>query len=285
MNTAKFVKRNRLRARRAHARWTARTARRTVRPGALPQALCLPPVDADPWRLVPAPVFVLSSIRSGSTLLRVVLNSHSQICAPHEMHLRRVHVDLSAPNAAAGVAALGLNKQDMEDLLWDRMLHLQLALTGKSVIVDKTPQNVFDWQRLTLAWPQARYLFLLRHPVDVYDSMRRAWKTEPATKHYEVTTRYARVLAEARTRLPGLTVRYEEFTADPVHGSQQICAWLAVPWEESMLQYAKHDHGDFRGRLGDWSEAIRSGVIRPPRAEPRVVPDELREACDLLGYS
>ncbi|XDO64283.1 sulfotransferase [Streptomyces sp. RLB1-33] len=45
-------------------------------------------------RLVDSPVFVLSSVRSGSTLLRVLLNSHSQIRAPHEMHLRTVHVHL-----------------------------------------------------------------------------------------------------------------------------------------------------------------------------------------------
>jgi len=39
-------------------------------------------------RLVAAPVFILCTLRSGSTLLRVLLNSHSQIHAPHELHLR-----------------------------------------------------------------------------------------------------------------------------------------------------------------------------------------------------
>src|SRR3954467_12084339 len=38
-------------------------------------------------RLLEQPVFVLSSIRSGSTLLRVLLNSHTAIHAPHELHL------------------------------------------------------------------------------------------------------------------------------------------------------------------------------------------------------
>jgi len=43
-------------------------------------------------RLLEAPAFVLCSVRSGSTLLRVLLDSHSQIHSPHEMHLRALRV-------------------------------------------------------------------------------------------------------------------------------------------------------------------------------------------------
>jgi hypothetical protein len=40
-------------------------------------------------RLLTGPTFVLSSVRSGSTLLRLILDSHPEICSPHELHLRR----------------------------------------------------------------------------------------------------------------------------------------------------------------------------------------------------
>ena len=39
-------------------------------------------------RLLEPPVFVMCTLRSGSTLLRVLLDSHSQIHCPHELHLR-----------------------------------------------------------------------------------------------------------------------------------------------------------------------------------------------------
>lgn len=268
--------------RRGRTQWLARRARgRAGGPAQSPAT-----AGTDPQRLVPSPVFLLSSVRSGSTLLRVVLNSHPQVCAPHEMHLRRVKVNISHPNADAGMTALGLSARDLENLVWDRVLHLQLQLTGKSVIVDKTPQNTFDWQRLLRAWPDARYLVLLRHPVDVYDSIRRAWgKSGSEDAHYALTTKYARALAEAREQLPNLTVRYEDFVADPAKGSRDICEYLGVEWDESMLRYAEHDHGAYRGRLGDWSKTIRSGVIRPPKTGPREIPPQLREACELLGYA
>src|SRR3954449_5059446 len=51
-------------------------------------------------RLIESPAFILSSVRSGSTLLRVLLNSHSQIHSPHELHLRHIEVQLTAKFAA-----------------------------------------------------------------------------------------------------------------------------------------------------------------------------------------
>ncbi|MFF7593448.1 sulfotransferase [Streptomyces mirabilis] len=70
--------------------------------------------------LVDSPVFVLSSVRSGSTLPRVLLNSHSQIRAPHETHPRTVHVHLSRDFTAEAMRALGLDKDELEHALWDR---------------------------------------------------------------------------------------------------------------------------------------------------------------------
>ena len=43
-------------------------------------------------RLLEQPGFVMCTLRSGSTLLRVLLDSHSQIRSPHELHLRYVSV-------------------------------------------------------------------------------------------------------------------------------------------------------------------------------------------------
>ena len=93
-------------------------------------------------RLVQRPAFILSSVRSGSTLLRVLLNSHSQIHAPHELHLRYVSVKLDAQWAVRSMRELGLDAAGLEYLLCDRVLHRALPGSGKGLIVDKTPNNV-----------------------------------------------------------------------------------------------------------------------------------------------
>src|SRR5205085_1008583 len=64
----------------------------------------------------------------------------------------------------------GLEVEEVEHLLWDRLLHRELVRSGKQVIVDKVPSNVLMWQRLARAWPAARFIFLLRHPASVLAS-------------------------------------------------------------------------------------------------------------------
>jgi sulfotransferase family protein len=122
-------------------------------------------------RLVETPVFILSPMRSGSTLLRVVLNSHSMIRAPHELHLRTLEVHFTEFYTQLAVEKLGLDKSELEYLLWDRLLHYELTCSGKQIIVDKTPGNALIWRRLRECWPKARYIFLLRHPASVLTSM------------------------------------------------------------------------------------------------------------------
>ncbi|SHG22852.1 Sulfotransferase family protein [Jatrophihabitans endophyticus] len=237
--------------------------------------------------LVPEPVFVFSSVRSGSTLLRLVLDSHSQICAPHEMHLAALEVRATRGNAAKALRMMELDEQTLGNLLWDRVLHLRLAESGKSRIVDKTPHTTLQWQRVAAFWPRLRPLFLLRHPLRIAESLIASRPDVPDADHYARVTAYAVALHEAQARLDGYTTRYEDFTTEPARVTREICDWLGVAWEPEMLAYGekKHDGRHKRG-LGDWSDNIRSGTIKPAPPNPAAndVPAELRDAAHLLGY-
>ncbi|MGW6736149.1 sulfotransferase family protein [Streptomyces sp. NPDC055013] len=237
-------------------------------------------------RLVESPVFVLSSVRSGSTLLRVLLNSHSRIRAPHEMHLRTLHVHLSREFTAAAMRELELDKDELEHLLWDRVLHLELTRSGKDVIVDKTPPNTLIWPRLHRCWPQARHILLLRHPAAVIASLtsRRADPDHEAIRA-EVLA-YGEKLEEARRNLDVHVIRYEELTAQPERVTRGICAYLDLPWEPRMLDYGAQDHGTLRPQLGDWSSTLKSGRIQPARTtHPDVeLPERLAELARAWGY-
>src|SRR5260370_26432337 len=111
-------------------------------------------------RLVESPVFILSSIRSGSTLLRCMLDTHSLIHAPHEMHLVDLAVQVDGRFAGLAMRVAGLDERELEHLLWDRVLHRELVRSGKRLIVDKTPTNLLRWQRVARRWPNSRYLLL-----------------------------------------------------------------------------------------------------------------------------
>lgn len=239
--------------------------------------------QADADHLVPHPVFVLSPVRSGSTLLRVLLDTHSEICAPHELHLNTLRVSTNREYARKSLKASGLSLEDLENLLWDRALHRLLVRTGKRIIVDKTPQNAMVWPRIHEFWPGARYLHLHRHPASMVASLDRARPDQSTEFHVERIRTYGEHLDAARAALPGPTIRYEELTVDPERVTQEICRYLGVPWQRRMLKYKKDT---FRAGIGDWSANIKSGRIQParPLPEPDEVPEGLRELSQSWGY-
>lgn len=240
----------------------------------------------DPDRLVQSPVFVICGTRSGSTLLRVLLDSHSRICAPHEMHLGDITCKPGHKHTVRSLEQLGLDGDDLGNLLWDRVLHRELLRSGKSIIVDKTPQNVFRRQRIAAMWPNARYLFLLRHPVSIARSVADKEHGQPTPAQLARLNEYGTAIEAARAELTGPTVRYEELTADPAGVLTRLCDWLGVTFEPGMLDYGSSDHGNFRGGIGDWSKNIRSGQVQPakPLPDPSEVPAELTDLCRAWGY-
>ncbi|GIH96984.1 sulfotransferase family protein [Planobispora siamensis] len=270
------------------------TRPRPQTPPAPPPAPPAPPADtprppADPAndRLLREPVFVLSPVRSGSTLLRVMLNSHPRVHAPHELHIRRLAVTLTTDPVRQAMSMLGHSVSDIEHILWDRMLHRELVRSGKDVIVDKTPSNVFAHRRISTCWPDARFIHLMRHPASIARSWHEAdpegRPMEEAVRH---TLQYMIYLQEARQRHPGLDLTYEALVGNPERELRRVCAFLGVDFDPGMPSYGEHDHGVFEKGIGDWRDKIRSGRVQNgrPLPAPEEVPEPLREICTAWGY-
>jgi hypothetical protein len=237
-------------------------------------------------RLLHAPVFLLSPVRSGSTLLRMVLDSHPELHAPHELHLRDLKVDLSTDYVEKAMAELELDARELQLLLWDRVLHYELARSGKRTIVNKTPNDVFVWRRIAGCWRDARFIFLLRHPGDVVASW---WKARPHYSEEEVVNSilsYTTAVEEARQELPGVTVRYEELLADPATETKRLCEFLGVEWQPGMLEYGQAKERSFKAGLGDWSKRIRSGRVEPTEITSHAdIPEPLVKIAKTWGYT
>jgi Sulfotransferase family len=239
-------------------------------------------------RLVKGPVFVMCTLRSGSTLLRVLLNSHSQIHAPHELHLRYISVSLDKKWSVRSMKEMGFDQDKLRYLLWDRILHRELSTGGKPIIVDKTPNNVFIADQLRAAWPDARFIFLLRHPAAIAESRRNWFKGNPESydeqQNHDLIRRYCEALEDCRQNYDGITVRYEQLTEDPETVTKEICKFLGVEWEPGMLEYGQHDHGRYKSGLGDWSDNIKSGQVQKAKPPPPETPEPLRPVAAQWGY-
>jgi LPS sulfotransferase NodH len=236
-------------------------------------------------RLVEQPGFVMCTLRSGSTLLRVLLDSHSEIHCPHEIHLRYLSVNLEAKWVERSMKEMGLDKPRLEYLLWDRVLHRELTGSGKPRLVTKTPNDVFIADRIMECWPDAKLVFLLRHPAAIVRS-RQDYQGDAADaeKNVALIRRYCEALEAARQKYDGVTIRYEELTSEPEPTLRRVCDHLGVPFEPGMLEYGEQDHGRFKSGLGDWNDKIKSGRIQDPGPPPDEIPEPLRPIAATWGY-
>ncbi|MGH3679208.1 MAG: sulfotransferase family protein [Natronosporangium sp.] len=244
-------------------------------------------------RLVPSPVFLLSATRSGSTLLRNILDTHSKVHATPELLLTEIGVqflrfpaeyDMRTIITELAFGECGLTAGEMEYLLWDRILHRALVRSGKEVLLHKAPRILLRWRRIAECWPEARYIFLLRHPMNVMSSGVDAGDPRPWGARVDFYLRFLYLLREARNELPGLTVRYEDLTAEPERVCRAICEFLELDWEPKMLEYG---HRPVVAGMGDSSAKLRSGRLQPGRPLPPAdeIPLPFRPICAALGYA
>jgi hypothetical protein len=239
-----------------------------------------------------APFFVLGAARSGTTLLRLMLNRHPRLAIPPESHFllgvlaeipagrelaprevrraaeliaghprfRTWHV--SADALGAELARLGPTR--LAGLV-DGVYRLEIARSGKPRWGDKTPAYSPIWERIAALFPEALFLHLIRDGRDVSSSLARVgWH---GSSEYERALYWAsrvalaqdclRRLGPARCRL----VRYEDLVRQPRSTLDGICRFLGEGFDPAMLRF----HEDALDQVSDFDGPVHSHLGRPPR--------------------
>lgn len=243
---------------------------------------------------LPAPVFVLSTPRSGSTLLRAMLGAHSGLFAPPELHLL-AFADLADWHAALApdllhlgllqaLAGLGLTdaeaRAEVDGWVAARapiaaVYDALRARVAPRRLVDKSPSYALDPEVLARAerlFPGARYIHLARHPVPTSRSFvdRRMGRLlgggalEGLQAALAVWTIGNQNLVDFLGRVDRervLRVRYEELVADPPGELARIAGFLGVDYEPAMTDpHRRRFPGEERGVIGDPGFYARRGV-------------------------
>lgn len=124
-----------------------------------------------------APVFILSCERSGSTLLRYIVDTHQDIACPAELRLGQLCVALyhSAYYSVGQVVATTEIERSSRTI--ERIRHFTSALMaeyttakGKRLWCDKSPENLETLEILDTVFPDAKYICLHRNCMDVVHS-------------------------------------------------------------------------------------------------------------------
>ena len=201
------------------------------------------------------PVFVLCNGRSGSTLLRFLLDAHPELACPPETNLPSLCGQLATVWSLIEGAPLSANRgdepPDIPDAAiagvretMDRMVGSYLERRGKKRYCDKSLGTARFTELLLRVYPEARFICLYRHPMDVIASGMEAcpWGLNGyGFDPYIATTPGNAVLALARfwadnaaetlaaeDRFPDrcLRVRYEDLVTDPEGTAARVFGFL-----------------------------------------------------------
>ena len=217
-------------------------------------------------------IFIISQPRAGSTLLQRILHGHPEIHTTAEpwvmLHplyaLKSQGISTDYDSSLASVALQDFlcsfpdgpeayieAIREMAGSLYNKVLEH----SGKKYFVDKTPRYYHVIPELYRIFPEAKFVFLLRHPLAVLSSILNTWFLND-TKN--LTAPIYKDLLEAPIRLleglrllkeKAITVDYERLVRHPVPVVHRLCERIGVNFFPKMVEYGRI--AEPKGRFGD----------------------------------
>ncbi len=249
------------------------------------------------------PGFIIGVYRSGTTLLRYVLDSHKNIAVPPET------------NFLHGLAELWRNDWYRKGLLGvgvdDEGLRLRLRqmagsifddytlAKGKQRWFDKTPSYIDSLDFIQPVFgDECRYIMLYRHGLDVANSMARMYESDvnrgPGKKFADqypdaphlTNLRYwvdqcEKMLAfEAAHPQQCFRIKYEEYSAEPERYLPPMFEFIGEAWDPQVLEFYKqqHDYG-----LQDYKAEESKGFVPNTGTYASWPEAEVAQAMEIAG--
>jgi hypothetical protein len=140
------------------------------------------------------------------------------------------------------------------EAVFTHLIKREVALNGKSVVCEKTPQNVFYLKEIFELYPNARVINMVRDPRAILLSQKNKWNRRNLGGHY-MTRKEAfrlrinyhpitlsklwnaainaasRFIQDARV----ITVKFEDLVEQPEKTLQEICAHIGVQFDPRMM--------------------------------------------------
>jgi hypothetical protein len=218
----------------------------------------------------PAP-FVCGVTRSGTTLIRLMLDSHPEVAIPGETHwvpklIRKLEKEQMSADEVAGFISGSKRWPDFHldaDELKKRIRSLDRVTAadairsfymlyaereGKSRYGDKTPGYLREMFRIQRVLPEARFVHIIRDGRDVSLShMRMNWG--PST-YEESAQLWVERITNARKIAPKVRhyteVHFEDLVRDTEGTVRKVCNAIALDFDPVMLDY--HERAEERLR-------------------------------------
>jgi len=255
---------------------------------------------------VAQPIFIAGFPRSGTTMIEQTLSAHPRISAGDELPIIGEIVEMAQSLAGLsqpypeGLADLsgedGVRKLNiLRDAYLARAAELGATRVGADRFTDKMPLNETHLGLISLIFPAAPVIHLIRHPLDVVLSTFANHMTHgfycaddlvSIARHYLLTLQ---VVAHYRRQLPlnYLAIRYEDVIGDQEAKVREMLAFVGVDYDARCLAFHENpryartaSHAQIGEKLYDRSRYRWRGY----RDQLAPVIPMLEPAIRVLGY-
>ena len=240
-------------------------------------------------------IFMIGTQRSGSNLLRLMINQAPTIAAPHPPHILERFAPLlpaygDLRDEAAWVRLIDdiVQLVELNPVSWgvafDRADirrrcrdHSLVAIFAAVMDSMAEAHGKPDWMCKSLAnvhflpeierhfGADARYLYLYRDGRDVCLSFLKAVVGEKTAFHIAQQWHAEQQLAlECGRRVPAsqyLALSYEELTSDPESTLQLLCRWLSIEFKPMMLDFHSSDEAGKTAASGTMWENVKKPLM------------------------
>lgn len=203
------------------------------------------------------PVVIGGCARSGTTLLRVILDSHRRLCCGPESKLffqnkvRPARLSEQFDMYPREVIRLARNAGSRAEFI-EGFFEEYARRSGKTRWAEKTPRNIEHLDYIFRAFPNARFVHVIRDGRDVVCSLR----TFPRHKVVdgelvrldtwnpigECIDRWVASIAASKPYREDpryFEVRYEDLVLDTRSTVERLLEFLDEPWDERTLRYSE----------------------------------------------
>jgi hypothetical protein len=216
------------------------------------------------------PFFIVGVGRSGTTLIRLMLNSHPNLAIPYETHFLTKYItqiDRYKPlNSKESVEKL-IKDMLSEDLLkqWDVVPTINdvISRLPEKVILADVIDAIYSFyaeahgkkrwgdksdylskmNEIHQVFPDTQFIHIIRDGRDVANSvMKMSWGPSDIIEAAEWWREYVRLGRCMGMMLPDnqyMEIRYEDLVLEPEVSLRKICNFLGEPYSNEMLEFYK----------------------------------------------
>lgn len=200
------------------------------------------------------PVFIVGSFRSGTTLLRMLLNSHRNIACPPETKFLSPLMDfLQHGESLEALESMGYDSKEVARRLRvfvDGIYADYSKVYGKDVLVDKTPEYVRYLPEIDEFFDnKAKFILIYRNGLDVANSTMNNHivpleEDKSLEKCFDYWLEDTQLMLEWQRAVPERchTLIYEEMCLDLKGMIEPTLQFLGEEWDDNVLNWYSQGH-------------------------------------------